>query len=400
MIPRIIVAENVSAIVTAILTRTPCGERSSLFLIIVRNKTRLNEPLGILHSCLSLSMISLYEDIWKEWAMSEDSSSLLHVSVICHAKFPQKVTSEWLKQRMLVHPPVMGRGRKYEPPQFHSRRPQWGSIEITRAMLDLVHEGLKIGVENKERDARFSINRYHVGKVDGDLPPVDKFIFVSETCLPVTTLKEVETALFGTTGDLFDVSWVNGRNTPNNGYSRQLQFEKIDPVVPKACQWKADQWMALSRPHAVAIMDLDRHLPRGAFLWQCFDETSASDELYFPTALSLLGIMPSSAQLERRCVTYADWSVSAKNPASFSKGVEDLKRVAALAREKGCLFARKFTPWEVNANTGDAKDGPGFITAAEWKGCIDELVASGDSIEESSQEIVAQAKGAAESPVE
>ena len=110
--------------------------------------------------------------------------------------------------------------------------------------------------------------------------------------------------------------------------------------------------------------------------------------------------MPSSAQLERRCVTYADWSVSAKNPASFSKGVEDLKRVAALAREKGCLFARKFTPWEVNANTGDAKDGPGFITAAEWKGCIDELVASGDSIEESSQEIVAQAKGAAESPVE
>ena len=166
---------------------------------------------------------------------------------------------------MLVHPPVMGRGRKYEPPQFHSRRPQWGSIEITRAMLDLVHEGLKIGVENKERDARFSINRYHVGKVDGDLPPVDKFIFVSETCLPVTTLKEVETALFGTTGDLFDVSWVNGRNTPNNGYSRQLQFEKIDPVVPKACQWKADQWMALSRPHAVAIMDLDRHLPRAPF---------------------------------------------------------------------------------------------------------------------------------------
>ena len=48
-------------------------QRSSLFLIIVRNKTRLNEPLGILHSCLSLSDDLPYEDIWKEWAMSEDS---------------------------------------------------------------------------------------------------------------------------------------------------------------------------------------------------------------------------------------------------------------------------------------------------------------------------------------
>ena len=340
-----------------------------------------------------------YEDIWKEWAMSEDSSSLLHVSVICHAKFPQKVKSEWLKQRMLVHPPVMGRGRKYEPPQFHSRRPQWGSIEITRAMLDLVHEGLKIGVENKERDARFSINRYHVGKVDGDLPPVDKFIFVSETCLPVTTLKEVETALFGTKGDLFDVSWVNGRNTPNNGYSRQLQFEKIDPVVPKACQWKADQWMALSRPHAVAIMDLDRHLPRGAFLWQCFDETSASDELYFPTALSLLGIMPSSAQLERRCVTYADWSVSAKNPASFSKGVEDLERVAALARERGVCSQESLHPGKLMLIR--RCEGWSWVHySGGMEGCIDELVARGESIEDSSQEVVAQAKVAAESPVE
>jgi hypothetical protein len=285
---------------------------------------------------------------------------------LCHAKFPERVKSEWLKQHLLVRPPKIGRGNTYEPVQYHSRRPEWGSIEITRAMLDLIHEGLLIG-EERAKDPRFSKERYGHAST-----PVTNFIFVSETCLPVSIASEVGTALRSSSGQ----SWVNARNTPNNGYSRQQQFEKVDPVVPKQCVYKADQWMLLTREHATAVMELDQHLPRGASLWQCFDETNASDELYFPTALNLLGIMPFSQQIARRRVTYCDWSVSARNPASFVKGVEDLKRVAAIARNEGCLFARKFTPFQAipgDTSTAKQKESPGQITVEEWKECIHAL---------------------------
>ena len=327
-------------------------------------------PSGPSNKHIALLFITIddlpFEDIWKAWAQTD---STVQVSIVVHAKFPNRVQSEWLKQRLLVQPPKMGRGRHYSPPVYHSRRPEWGSIEITRAMLDLLHEGLRIG-HDRQQDKRFSCNRYHVGEPSSaEIPPVDKFVFCSETCLPVTTLEETAKALFAIQNN----SWVNGRNTPNNGYSRQMQFDKVDSVVPVSCIWKADQWMVLSRPHAVAIMGMDRQLPHA--LWQCFTQTNASDELYFPTSLSLLGIMPSSVELEKRRVTYADWSVSARNPASFV-GAKELKRVAGIARKEGCLFARKFVLWCDEDDSGKSKQEevpPGHITVAEWKQCIDDF---------------------------
>lgn len=321
-----------------------------------------------------------YEEIWKAWAMQQASSSddndNVMVSVVGHAKFPNSVKSSWLRQRLLVESPKMGRGGGFESPKYHTRRPEWGSIEITRAMLDVLHESLQIGTGVPPiGDERFSSRRFLVTTTtcdDKDIPPVDKFIFVSETCLPVTSLHEVNTALFGTNGQLVDESWVNASPVPNNGYARQLQFDKVDPAVPKHCVYKADQWMVLSRGHAMAVMDLDRHLPRGASLWQCFVETNASDELYFPTALALLGIVPSSIQVLRKRVTYADWSVSARNPASFTNGLQGLKQVAVSARQEGCLFARKFSPFD--DKPGAKQDDPtGCITVDEWKECIEAL---------------------------
>lgn len=342
------------------------------------------------HVCLLFITIDElpFEDIWREWSTSDNSVT---VSIIVHAKFPNKVTSDFVKQRLLVQPPQVGRGREsYAPPTYHTRRPEWGSIEITRAMLDLLFEGLKIGRPSGDlKDERFSSKRFVVNNksTDTPLPPVDKFIFCSETCIPVTTLQETATALFGKDSVNNNISWVNGRNTPNNGYSRQMQFEKVDRVVPKNCIYKADQWIILSRPHAEAVMsNLDRNLPSGAFLWQCFSQTKASDELYFPTALSLLGIMPSSPELEIRRVTYADWSESARNPASFSKGVEDLKRVAPIARKEGCLFARKFVLWDPDPETTPNKDTvpPGGITVEQWKECI--IAMESESKDESKEE--------------
>ena len=470
-----------------------------------------------------------HEHIWKEWVKSssrdDDSSSSVLVSIIIHAKFPERITSSWMKQRHLIRLPRhvlngevnAGEGgdgskegvaasagaspfpaqQQQQPqqdqrqqgastteeakpttttfnyaPKFHSRRPDWGSVEITRAMIDLLEEGLRIGSspcsssnntnttntanannddvkESASVDLRCSYRRYisspgdsfpengsssttSAGEVvvddknnvesktnstskiqsDGDITPVDRFIFVSETCLPVATLDEVEMALFGprevydtnestsTTADkeeeeeekvqkanndgngsdvsatatkatkiqtkkslksLYEKSWVNARSTPNNGYSRQQQWDEIRPNdIPPNFVWKADQWIVLTRTHGEAVASLPRNYLNGRYLWTAFRNCRASDEMYFPTALSILGIVRrhpeglaevdnlakgescAGDQIRRRKITYCDWSMGAKNPAMFT--CQEWKEVALKARGEGCLFARKFVP--------------------------------------------------------
>ena len=118
-----------------------------------------------------------------------------------------------------------GRGGARAPPpragevRYHTHRPEWGSVEIARGMIDLVEEAVKIGVpaafassgidDDEERDERLNVRRYvatpPVRKfVENDpraaaapIPEVDAVVFLSETCLPVATVDEVEMALFG-----------------------------------------------------------------------------------------------------------------------------------------------------------------------------------------------------------
>jgi Core-2/I-Branching enzyme len=293
-----------------------------------------------------------YEHVWNEWT-SQATDANVQISMLAHAKYPNQVKSELLRSKLLVHPPEKGRGTENAPPFYHSRSPDWGSIEITRVMLDLVHEGLQVGVKGRNEDARFSTDRYTLGA--SPTRPVDAFVFVSETCLPVASLKTFCATIVPNT------SWVNYRNTPNNGYSRQLQFEKIHPCISDSRRYKADQWCLLSRGHATALMDVDRHLPSP--LWHCFLDTKASDELYIPTCLSLTGVL--TTQVKQKRITYCDWSESAKNPATFSNGKADLRRIVELSRKEGCLFARKFSPVapQCTERTGD-------MTVEDWKEVI------------------------------
>ena len=92
-----------------------------------------------------------YEHIWKEFCKTtgkEDGSGNnddLWISLVCHAKFPKRVQSEWLRQRLLVYPPKLGRGNSFLDPEYLSRTPSWGSVEITRAMIDLLDDSMRIG---------------------------------------------------------------------------------------------------------------------------------------------------------------------------------------------------------------------------------------------------------------
>ena len=236
-----------------------------------------------------------------------------------------------------------------------------------------------------------------------------RFVFASESCLPVVTLGEMELALFGprsadltTAGGVaspYDKSWVNARSTPNNGYAQQLQWDAIRPAdVPPALIWKADQWLVLARAHAAAVVGLPRRHLGGRPLWPALRRVRASDEMYFPTALAILGALrrpPGGGEVDdarqgekcagsdvrRRRLTYCDWSVGAKSPASFRSAAE-WRRVAATARKEGCLLARKFAGRAGPAvprrggergagGTGPADDaGHGWLSVEEWRSAV------------------------------
>lgn len=427
-----------------------------------------------LHVCLlAITIDDLpYEAIWRAWARSSKNPRYV-TSLLCHAKFPDQVKSDWLKQRLLLQPRRIVRGNSLSDPEYLSHKPAWGSVEITRAMVDLLDQGMQMGkrATKPDEDARFSPNRFFMG-TSKDIPPADKFIFISETCVPVTTLDECMEQLFpaakppqGTDSsaprwvpppakeepkkeekqdnwdneddddkknkedtlkkeeptkqpinpaDLpinrkkreeeavvyLDTSWVNARNfnspnTPQNKYERD-QFNNIHRVVPKRYRWKADQWMVLSRTHAAMVLEIDHssNLPSKDQLWSCFRRINASDEMYFPTTLSLAGVLvdpthnhnhnnynhtyhvdkpqeqdsSSSPWLERRQVTYTDWSMGMRNPASFTKGIRDFANIARLARGKKCLLARKFCPYlEIPGKDASELERTGDISVEEWR---------------------------------
>jgi hypothetical protein len=319
----------------------------------------------------------------------------------------------------LVCPPKVGRGNSFLDPEYLTRKPNWGSIDITRAMLDLLHDGLRIG-KCTQGDMRFSANRYLVKRppmaldnaTEDIIPPVDQFLFVSETCLPITTAQ----VMFDTVTDTTK-SWVNARHRNDEGIPKNKyegdQFAGIHRRLPGQYRWKADQWVLLCRHHAALIMDMDRpHISPKYQLWQSFRDINASDEMYFPTCLGLLGLLryngqdakydrtvpqqhqphdpskpeypskdkqqnkeePKVETVLNRPVTYTDWTEGMRNPASFTKGVEDFKRVARLARAKGCLLARKFAPFvAVPGVPLEEQKITGQITAEEWTAAIEAM---------------------------
>jgi hypothetical protein len=191
-----------------------------------------------------------FEDQWREWLRRQDGRT--EVKVWVHAKHPEKISSSWVRKRLLPT----------------SYRPAWGSVEITRAELEL----LRVAIE--------------------DPAGMQRFLFASESCLPLLPLDQAADALFATVSK----SWLNFTNVPNNGYSNQQQFQPLISVgVPRECVWKADQWVALTKAHVHALLALPKMF--GQEVWSLFRGVSASDEMYFPTCLAVLGELGATTEM-------------------------------------------------------------------------------------------------------
>ena len=132
------------------------------------------------------------ELLWRLWLDTINADNSLEenpkVRMWFHAKCPEKVRSPWVKERLI------------RSAQF---KPEWGSIEITKAMAHMLHEALF------------------------DAPHINKFCFASESCIPIRSLSDTLDILYSTNvednNNTNSGSWLNYSDIPNNGYAKQLQ---------------------------------------------------------------------------------------------------------------------------------------------------------------------------------
>jgi hypothetical protein len=201
-----------------------------------------------------------------------------------------------------------------------------------------------------------------------DAPELNKFIFASESCLPIVPLDECMERFYEENNHNNhktnkNSSWMAAKNKANNGFAQQKQFEVVGSRIPMEFVWKADQWVMISRFHALEVVELIDRLKTQTRkeviespLFDLFQGTNASDELFFPTVTTILGhqfiedstaITTTSEKEEKNVIvkkrlTYVDWSDNGRSPKTFQPF--DPITLAAMKKareEQKTLFMRK-----------------------------------------------------------
>jgi hypothetical protein len=244
--------------------------------------------------CLLFLIINTlpYENIWRKWIDTKDdsSSSKTIVKVFIHAKIPDQVKSPWVKGHLIDK----------------SFCPGWGTVELTKAMVELARVAL---LKTKEFDTDGTKNV--------------KFLYASESCIPICTLSYASMRLFENSNK--NKSWLKVKFKPRNGYNGSSQWVPIENagIVPPECVCKADQWVALTRKHAKMILNLYDYihgLKSNINFWPCFQKGCASDEMYFPTLLSCCGLIPNRNNYKKYIISDHDVVKNNASNSSLSNG--------------------------------------------------------------------------------
>lgn len=207
-----------------------------------------------------------YEDVWRKWIENDgttshhDSTAATTVKVFIHAKNPNQVKSQWVKEHLIEK----------------SFCPGWGTVELTKAMAELARVALVNTAEDESNNRNVT------------------FLYASESCVPICTLSHAADRLFLSNHK----SWLKVKYKPRNGYNGSSQWVPIEEsaLIPKECVCKADQWVALQRRHANIVLNMHDYiegLKTPVNVWPCFQKGCASDEMYFPTLLSCCGMLPN-----------------------------------------------------------------------------------------------------------
>ena len=179
--------------------------------------------------------------------------------------------------------------------------------------------------------------------------------------MPIRSFAETAAELWAT-----DMSWLDVRRTPRNGYNGSSQWVPIEksPLIPKDCVCKSDQWICLTRRHAEKVVALPSHVGH-ADLWHAFRKGCASDEMYFATMLACVGVIPTraeattdesfiriieeSGEVALRKMTHVQWIYPDLDDYSGSSTLADrpvtynalTQAMIDAATSDGCIFIRK-----------------------------------------------------------
>jgi hypothetical protein len=273
------------------------------------------------------------EEIWREWieqgdraSKDKDNDSPFRAQLYIHAKYPNRITSAWVRERTL--------SKTYSP--------EWNSPEVIRAMLAVLEDAL--------RDKT-----------------CQRFVFGTESCMPIYNLHTAGSLLMA-----YDKSWMNAFHRSKNPFEEATCFKAVDSsIIPQTSVWKSiPGWIMLCRRHAKLLFDLPHALGEdlvaawgkgqyregGSNVW-------APEEVYFPTLLALLGYLRDGGEVEgenedqvrRKSVTYAEFKRQGDaNPIAYPALTNTLLKNFRIA---GAVFARKF--------------GSGACTLEHWKFMMD-----------------------------
>lgn len=148
----------------------------------------VSEPKGIA-VCLVIVDTLHHEEVWRTWC-EEAENCKYTAELYIHAKHPDRITSPWVKQRTLEH----------------SFMPEWNSPEVIRAMLAVLANALE--------------DRSHISS---------RFIFGTESCVPICSLRQCGDALFAR-----DKSWLDAYCVAKDAYEEVHCFDAVNrDVIPR-----------------------------------------------------------------------------------------------------------------------------------------------------------------------
>ena len=136
-----------------------------------------------------------HELIWREWIRQSEAEGTYGVKVYIHAKFPSKLKSDWSRRHLI----------RDNDGQIINFKPNWGAIEVTRALLKL----------------------FEIALLDSE---VERLCYVSESCLPICSFRDAAKLLFET-----DKSWLKAYQTPVDGYDTMMMNAVNRNAIPKEC---------------------------------------------------------------------------------------------------------------------------------------------------------------------
>ena len=240
--------------------------------------------------CLCIVDDLPHADIWKHWIGNGENASLY-----LHAKHPEKVAGEWTRSKLIGI----------------SHAPNWNDVRIVKAMLSLAQEALE--------DER-----------------VTHMYFGTESCLPIVSLQEALSRIQD------GVSYLKHYNKSQaSRFEERTCWSPVEQYVPSEAIYKAlPGWGVLCRAHVKAVLEM---LPSLEF-WKAFESCWAPEEVYFATALSLLGLLNTGTG--SKSLVYVEWNDRARNeedrahPRDFSNAF-DQGLVDYIREKQGCIFVRK-----------------------------------------------------------